>query len=199
MDQSPRLRALMWSRTPRTGVAEPGGRQWTQTTPPHGYVEGAVGAGGGAAGAVVEGGCPAREHHGAQQVCVEDEFVGAAAHGDGAQGARGEGVQAGGGRALFTGQALGGFQDRAGGGVAAVVGDDVSGVGLDRVHLGDGVEVAAGMQLDVDVGEGFQAGPEFGPGAAHPLATARTSPYCRVSSVTMRSASPSLCWRSTTA
>ncbi|EUA18415.1 hypothetical protein I552_9641 [Mycobacterium xenopi 3993] len=32
-----------------------------------------------------------------------------------------------------------------------------------------------------------------------PLATARTSPWSRVSRVTMRSASPSLCWRSTTA
>src|SRR6201993_2070467 len=32
-----------------------------------------------------------------------------------------------------------------------------------------------------------------------PLATARTSPWSRVSMVTIRSASPSLCWRSTTA
>src|ERR1700712_1523814 len=32
-----------------------------------------------------------------------------------------------------------------------------------------------------------------------PLATARTNPCSRVSSVTIRSASPSLCWRSTTA
>src|ERR1700745_1096005 len=32
-----------------------------------------------------------------------------------------------------------------------------------------------------------------------PLATARTNPWSRVSRVTIRSASPSLCWRSTTA
>src|SRR6201995_1864822 len=32
-----------------------------------------------------------------------------------------------------------------------------------------------------------------------PLATARTSPFSRVSKVTIRSASPSLCWRNTTA
>src|ERR1700759_5064837 len=36
-------------------------------------------------------------------------------------------------------------------------------------------------------------------GRPPPLATARTRPCSRVSKVTIRSASPSLCWRSTTA
>lgn len=55
------------------------------------------------------------------------------------------------------------------------------------------------MQLRVDMGERLQPRAEFATGAAYPLATARTSPWSRVNRVTIRSASPSLCWRSTTA
>lgn len=40
---------------------------------------------------------------------------------------------------------------------------------MQTVHLRDDIEVAARIEMDVDVGERFEASTELGPGAAHPL------------------------------
>ncbi|CNU44215.1 Uncharacterised protein [Mycobacterium tuberculosis] len=71
------------------------------------------------------------------------------------------------GRPLLTGQAFGGFQYRASAGVAAVIGDDVGGERVDRDNLGDDVEVAARVQLHLDMRERLQARAEFAAGASN--------------------------------
>ena len=83
--------------------------------------------------------------------------------------ADGQPVQRGRRGAFLTGQPLGGLQHRAPTGVAAVVADDVGGERVDGLHLGDDVEIAAGVQLNVDVRERLQPGPELAAGAAHAL------------------------------
>ncbi len=70
---------------------------------------------------------------------------------------------------LLTGDPLGGLQHRAPGGVAAVVADDVGGEGVDGLHLGDDVEVATRMQLNVDVRERLEPGTELAAGTANAL------------------------------
>ena len=85
-------------------------------------------------------------------------------------------MQGRGGGPLLTGEAFGGFQHRAPAGVPAVVADDVGGERVDRDDLGDDVEVAAGVQLRVDVRERLESRAEFAAGATHAWATARTSP-----------------------
>ncbi len=78
-------------------------------------------------------------------------------------------MQRRGGCPLLTGEAFGGFQHRAPAGVPAVVADDVGGERIDRNDLGDDVEIAAGVQLDIDVRERLQPRTEFAAGAAHPF------------------------------
>ena len=70
---------------------------------------------------------------------------------------------------LLAGQALGGFQHGARARVAAVVADDIGGERVDGLHLGDDVEIAAGVQLNIDVRERLQPGPELAAGAPHTL------------------------------
>src|SRR5262249_13744353 len=57
--------------------------------------------------------------------------------------------------------AFGGFQHRAPAGVPAVVADDVGGERVDGDDLGDDVEIAAGVQLRVDVSKRLQSWGEF--------------------------------------
>ena len=70
---------------------------------------------------------------------------------------------------LLPRQTFGGLQHRARTGVAAVVVDDVGGERVDGLHLGDDVEIPAGMQLNIDVRERFQPRPELAAGAPHAL------------------------------
>ncbi len=70
---------------------------------------------------------------------------------------------------LLAGEAFGGFQHRAPAGVPAVVADDAGGERVDGDDLGDDVEIAAGVQLGVDVSERLQPRAEFAAGAANAL------------------------------
>src|SRR3712207_4472597 len=64
---------------------------------------------------------------------------------------------------------VGGLEHRGAGGVGAVVADDLVSVGADRLGLADDVEVAAGVELQVDVAERLEPGAELALGAAHAL------------------------------
>ena len=123
----------------------------------------------GAAGAFDQRRRPTRDSHGPQQVSVQHEFPGPAAVGHRPQRGHGQPVQRGHRRPLLPGQAFGGLQHRARAGVAAVVADDVGGERIDGLYLGDDVEISAGVQLNVDVRERFQPGPELAAGAPHAL------------------------------
>src|SRR5690349_19066925 len=70
---------------------------------------------------------------------------------------------------LLAGDPLRGLEHRARAGVAAVIADDVGGERVDRLHLRDDVEIAAGIELNVDVRERFQARAELAAGAPNPL------------------------------
>ncbi len=70
---------------------------------------------------------------------------------------------------LFTCQPFGGLENRAPRGVAAVICDDVSTERLDRVYLGDDVEVAPRIEQNVDVRKRLQPRAELGFGTANPL------------------------------
>ena len=102
------------------------------------------------------------------------------------------------GLALLGGEPLGGLEHRGAGGVAAVVGDDVAAERRDDLGLGDDVELAPGVEQAVDVAERLEPARRTCSVRRTPLATARTRPVRRVSSVMIRSASPSFCTRSTT-
>lgn len=122
-----------------------------------------------ATGALRERRRPARDSHGAQQVGVQHEFSGAAAVGHCPQCGHGQPMQLGRRRVLLSCQAFSGLQHRTRTGVAAVIADDVGGERVDGLHLGDDVEIAARVQLNVDVRERLQPGPELASGAPHAL------------------------------
>ena len=126
-------------------------------------------AGSGAAGALGERRRPAGDAHRPQQIGVEHQLARAVAVGHGPQRPDGESVQCGRRGPLLAREPFGGLQHRAPAGVAAIVADDVAGERIDGLHLGDDVEVAAGMQLDVDVCERLQPRPELAAGATHSL------------------------------
>ncbi len=134
-----------------------------------GDVERAVRTRLGAASTLDERGRPAGDAHGPQQVGVEHQFARPVAVRDRAQGADGEPVQRRHRGTFLTGQPLGGLQHGASARVAAVVADDVAGERVDGLYLGDDVEVPARVQLNVDVRERLQPGPELAAGAAHAL------------------------------
>lgn len=121
----------------------------------------------GAAGALGQRWCPAGDAHGAQQIGVQQQVPRPLSIGHRPQRAHREPVQSRSGRPLLTGQAFGGFQYRASAGVAAVIGDDVGGERVDRDNLGDDVEVAARVQLHLDMRERLQARAEFAAGASN--------------------------------
>ena len=138
-----------------------------------GDVEGAVGPGAAhRAHSVSDGAHPAMPM--ARRAGVQHQFAGTLGIGHRPQCPDREPVQCRGRGVFLAGQPLGGLQDRAGAGVAPVVVDDVGGEGVDGDHLGDDVEIAAGVQLDVDVREGLQPGAELAAVRRTPLATART-------------------------
>ena len=67
------------------------------------------------------------------------------------------------------GESLRGFDDDGGREVEVVVGGDGIAVLGDGGDLSEGVEGASAVQLGVDDGEGFDAGPELGGRFAHAL------------------------------
>jgi hypothetical protein len=74
-------------------------------------------------------------------------------------------------------QPLGGLEDGRAGGVAAVVGDELLPERRETLCLHDDVEVAAGVQLQVDVAERLDRRAELRARAAHPL---RDGPHATV-------------------
>jgi hypothetical protein len=70
---------------------------------------------------------------------------------------------------VVLGQALGRLQHGGGGRVPAVVRGDRQTVRADRLDLGDRVQRAPLVELDIDQHERLQPGPEPGHGLAHPL------------------------------
>ena len=133
----------------------------------HGWVEGVVRAGSLALGAIEKAGRPAGVGHGFEEEGVEKheriallKFV--------------EDIDAGlikigipGG--IGSGEALGGFEGSTRGGVALVVLDDARAEVIHGIGLGNGVEVAAGIKLNVEVDEELQARAEARFGAANAL------------------------------
>ena len=153
-----------------------------------GDVEGPVRAGGRAAGAFGQRRRPAGDPHGPQQIGVEHQFAGRVPSATARNAPMVSRCRRAPGHVPHPRAASAVSGDGAGAGVAAVVVDDVGGERVDGHHLGDDVEVAARVQLDVDVGERLSRDPNLLRVRRTPLATARTRPCSRVSSVTMRSA-----------
>lgn len=119
--------------------------------------------------AVGQCGSPSGETHRAQQVRVEHQLGRPDVLRESTQGTDGQLMQPLRGCMLLARQPFGSFQDRATGGVATVVGHDVSAERVDRVHLGDDVEVASRIEQNVDVRKRFQPRTELGFGAANSL------------------------------
>lgn len=122
-----------------------------------------------ASSAVRQCGSPSGETHRTQQIRVEYQLGRPHVLRKGTQRADGQLMQALRGGVFFAGQTLGGFEDCAAGGVPAVIGNDVPAERVHRVHLSDDVEVASGIEQDVDVRKRLQPCAELGLGAAHPL------------------------------
>ena len=162
-------------------------------------MERSVWSGGRAACALGQCRCPAGKAHRTQQEGVENQFGRSSSLAQCTQSTDRQLMQATGRRVLLAREPFRCLENGAPSGVAAVVGHDVAAEGIDRVHLSDDVEVAPRIEQNIDVGEGSSRAPNFDLVRRTPFATARTMPLSRVNSVTMRSASPSLCWRSTTA
>ena len=121
------------------------------------------------AGAFGQRRCPSRDSHGAQQVSIQHEFPRPAAVGYCPQRGHGQPVQRGHRRPFLSCQPFGGLEHRARARVAAVVTDDVGGERIDGLDLGDDVEIPAWMQLNIDVRERLQSGPELAAGTPHAL------------------------------
>ena len=133
----------------------------------HGWVEGVVRTGPLALGAIEKAGCPAGVGHGFEEEgiekheriavlkLVEDIDTGLIK------------VRIAGG--VGGGEALGGFEGGTRGGVAFVILDDARTEVIHGIGLGNGVEVAAGIELDVEVDKKLQARAEARFGAANPL------------------------------
>ena len=132
-----------------------------------GWVEGVVGAGPLALGAIEKAGCPAGVGHGFEEEGVEKhewiavlkvvEDIDAGLIKIGVAGSVG-------GR-----EALGGFEGSTRGGIALVVLDDARAEVINGIGLGNGVKVTPWVELHVKVDEELQARAEARLGAAHPL------------------------------
>src|SRR6478736_1987338 len=121
-----------------------------------------------ALGAVDEARRPAGDGERAEQVGVEDETGVVGALGERAQRAGEQEVLLG-LRLVLLGQLERRLEHRRGAGVGDVVPGDRVAVGSERLDLGDGVEVAALIALDVDDHAGLEARAETGLRASHPL------------------------------
>ena len=133
----------------------------------HGWVEGVVGAWPLALGAIEQAGRPAGVGHGFEKEGVEKhERIAMLELVEDVDACLVEVRIAGG---VGGREALGGFEGGAGGGIALVVLDDARAEVIHRVCLRDGVEVAAGVELHVEVDEKLQARAEARLRAAHTL------------------------------
>jgi len=128
----------------------------------HGDRERPVRPGRAAAGAVDEARRPAGDGEGAEQERVEDEPGVVPPLGEGPQTAGEEQEKLDGRLALGVGEPLGGLEHRRPRGVPAVVRRDRRAVRADRLDLGDDVERAALVELDVDEHERLDPGAEPG-------------------------------------
>jgi hypothetical protein len=164
-----------------------------------GDVERRVWAGLTAAGAVDEAWRVSGDGQGAQQVGVQDEGWGVRASAQRPKRSNEQPELLNGWFVFGVDQPIGGFGYRRRHRVPAVITDNRFSKRVDGDCLGDDVEVTSGIQLDINKLEWFEPGPNFDVERRTPLTTARTLPCSRVSNVTMRSASASLCVRSTTA
>ena len=125
--------------------------------------------GGAAAGAVAERRRPSGHRQRAQQVGVEHQ-AGVVVAGRQRPEPPGQQQELLHGRlALGVGQPLGGLEHRSPCGVSAVVGGDRRAVATDRLGLGDDVERAAEVELDVDHHERLDPGAESRLGLANPF------------------------------
>jgi hypothetical protein len=101
------------------------------------------------------------DHHGPQQVRVEDEVRVAPAGREPAQRAHQQQEQLARRLPLLRGEPVRGLEQRAPRRVAGVVDDEVAAERVEGLDLGDDVEAAPGVQLQVDVAERFEPGPEL--------------------------------------
>ena len=123
----------------------------------------------GAAGAFGQRRRPPGDAHGTQQIRIQYQVAGSSTVGHRPQRADRESMQSRGRCSFLTGEALGGFQHRTRAGVSAVVADDIGGERVKRDDLRDDVQVAARVQLHVDMRERLQSRAELAAGAAHSL------------------------------
>lgn len=147
-----------------------GGAWWAALVaggPTHSRVEGVVGAGPLALGAIEKAGRPTGVGHGFEEEGVEKQERIAVLKlvEDIDAGLIKIGIPGG----IGSGEALGGFERSTRGGVALVVLDDARAEVINGIGLGNGVEVAAGIKLHVEVDEELQARAEARLGAANPL------------------------------
>ena len=196
---SRRAAARRAARTsPRDGVTEPGGRHRGHTAPPPATLNARCGPGAAQrAQSVIAG---------AQPAWVIARSRNASSTSDGSRSRSGQRpdradhqqVHPQRGLALLGDQPVRGLEDRAARGVARVVTDDAGAERVDGLRLGDDVQAATGVALHVDVVERLQPRTPPRSGAAHALRHRAHLAVRRVSRVTIRSASPSFCTRSTT-
>src|SRR3954453_10462620 len=122
-----------------------------------------------ATGAVAERRLPACHGHRPQQERVEHQAGRVGLFGQRPQRADDEQEQSQRRLLLLGREPVGGLEHRSPGGVGRIVGRDAGAVGADRLGLAHDVEVAAGVELQVDVAERLEPGAELALGAAHAL------------------------------
>ena len=134
---------------------------------PDGWVEGVVGARPLALGAIEKAGCPAGVGHDFEEEGVEkhERIAVLKVVEDIDAGLIEVGIAGG----VGGGEALGGFEGSTRGGIALVVLDDARAEVIHGISLGNGVQVAAGIKLHVEVDKELQARAEARFGAANPL------------------------------
>ena len=138
------------------GIDDPVGRHAGQTMPPAGTEKCRCGPCLAAAGAAGQRRLPAGHRHRPQQERVEHQARRVRPVGERAQRADDQQEEPQRRLLLLRRQPVGGLEHRGAGGVAGVVVDDVVAVGADRLRLVDDVEVAACVELQVDVAERLQ-------------------------------------------
>ena len=198
--QSPCSSASIRPKVAGAGVAEPGRPAVAGTPLPRpATLNARCGPGRAAARAVGDRRRPAGEAMARSRKASSTSDGVALAVGQRPQRAEGQQVQPQRRLALLGGEPLGGLGDRAGRGVAGVVADDA---GAERV---DGLAWVTMSRLRGPCSSctstwsnGSSRAPNRDRVRRTPFATARTRPCRRVSRVTIRSASPSFCTRSTT-
>lgn len=151
----------------RVHLRGPGRAALVAGSAPDSWVEGVVGAGPLALGAIEKAGRPTSVGHGLEEEGVEkhERIAVLKVVEDVDAGIVEIGVPGG----IGGGEALGGFEGGAGGGVALIILDDARAEVVHGIGLGNGVEVSAWVELHVEVDEELQARAEARFGAANAL------------------------------